>query len=119
MNDTAFARQFRRAGGPRLTRQFGETVTYYANGEGDGRPVQGIVTRNPQEIIAETGDITSQAIIVRVQNAKCDGISSEEINTGGDEIGLNLRAGDITLPSRRAVVRVLSDHGGMLRLLCQ
>lgn len=116
---TAFANQFRRAGASRLTRQFGETVTYYAGGEGDGRAIQAIITRNPQEIIQETGDVTSQAVIVRVRNSDCDGISSKEVNTASDEVGLNLRAGDHTMASRRSIVRILSDHGGMMRLLCQ
>ena len=114
-----FHRQFRRAGVPNLLRQFGEPVTYYPGGEGDGREIIGMVERGTPEVIAETGDITSQAIIIRVQNSDCNGIASDEVNIGGDEIGLNLRSIDNTMSRRRSIVRVLNDSNGLTRILVQ
>lgn len=112
-----FAKQMLRGGGRNLTRQFGETIVYYPRDGSDGRPVQAKVSRNTLEIIQETGDITSQALVVMVENDSCRGISSDEIDTGGDEIAVALRDG---LPTqRRAIARVLGDHAGLLRILIQ
>lgn len=117
MPDTVFARLFKRTGGPNLTRQFGEYVTYYPRDGSDGRRVKAMVERGTLEIIAETGDVTSQAIIVRVENDDRCGISSDEVDTGGDEIEVALRIG--VTAQRRAIVRVLNDNAGLVRVLCQ
>lgn len=117
MADTAFGRMFLRTGGPGLLRQFGESVTYW-NRDGDtGRSIQAMVERGTLDVITETGDITSQALIVRVENNATRGILSTEIDTGGDEISVSLRTGET--PQRRSIVRVLSDSSGLVRFLCQ
>ena len=117
MADTAFARLFKRTGGPNLVRQFGEEVTYFPRDGSGPRVVMAMVERGELEFITEVGDITGQAIVVRVRNEKPLGIKSDEIDTGGDEISVSLRIGET--PQRRVVVRVLNDNGGMVRLLCQ
>jgi hypothetical protein len=61
--------------------------------------------------------VQSQSIVVRVLNNSTTGISSTEIETGGDEIAVALRLGETSV--RRAIVRVQADSTGFLRLLLQ
>lgn len=117
MTDTAFARLYKRTGGPNLIRQFGETVTYYDRNGSAGREISAMVERGTLEVISETGDVTSQAIIVRVENDSVRGIASDEIDTGGDELSVPTRIGETS--QRRAIVRVLNDNAGLVRFLCQ
>lgn len=117
MADTIFARMFRRSGGSNLIRQFGEPVQYWKAGATAARSIQAMVERGTPEIIAETGDVNSQAIIVRVKNSTCDGIGSTEVDTGGDEISVPLRVSDTA--ERRSIVKVLNDNAGLVRVLCQ
>ena len=116
MSETVFSRQFKRTGAQNLLRQFGELVTYHPL-EGRSRVVQAMVERNESEIIAEVGDLNGQAVIVRVLNNECKGITSIEIDTGGDEIEVALRVGETR--QRRSVVRLLNAQNGLTRFLVQ
>jgi len=114
---TVFGSLFARTAAINLIRQYGETVGYY-NRDGDPvRNILAIVERNELQIISETGEITGQAIVIRVRNDSTYGISSSEVDTGGDEISFPLRVGDTA--QRRAIVRVINDSAGLLRVLCQ
>lgn len=114
---TRFESLFYRTAANHLVRQFGETVTYYAGGTGSGREIQAIVERGTPRVIAETGDIASQHIIVRVKNSSKDGITSTEVNTGSDTIGVPVRVGEVA--KVRSIVRVMSDNAGIVEVLCQ
>ncbi len=103
-----FASQFRRSGAVALVRQFGETVVYYAQGAGDGRPIQGIVTRGQ----AVGG--TAQQIDVDVIDSATLGISATEINDSTDQIEVALVEGGAR--QRREITFVPDDSNGMLRL---
>ncbi len=105
MAETQFARQFRRSGTSGLIRQFGEEVGYYARDGSDVRTIQALVLRDGPELT------------VRVKNSDCDGISSEEIDTGGDEISVSLRVGDAAV--RRSIIRLIDDATGMTRFTCE
>lgn len=111
-----FAQQWSLTARRLMMHQFGETVVYYPR-SGGSRTITAHVRRNTMEIIQETGDLASQALIVTVPNDTCKGISSDEIDTGGDEIAVALRVGLTT--QRRSVARILSDHNGMTRILVQ
>ncbi len=114
---TRFAQQFIRTAVPNILRQFGETVVYFANGNGAGREITAVVVRDPLAIIAEIGEVLSQAMIVRVVNDSTLGISATDIDTGRDRIWVPITAdGD---PEARSIVRVLSDTNGFLRVLVQ
>jgi len=102
---TRFASQFKRTAAPNLLRQFGECVTYYANGSTSGREIMAIVERDAPEFT------------IRVRNSDRDGIGSDEIDTGGDELGFSLRVGDAAV--RRSIVRLLDDSNGMTRVVCE
>ncbi len=111
-----FATQFKKTGARGLLMQFGETVTYYPN-SGASRSITAMVLREELATVGELGDVQSQSIVVRVLNDATVGISSTEVETGGDEIGVALRLGEAA--KRRAIVRVQADSTGMLRLLLQ
>lgn len=117
MATTAFGKLFARTGAPNLLRQFGETVTYYNRAGDAGRTITAIVERGTPRVIAETGDVNSRAMIVRVANDSTTGIASSELNTGGDEISLPLQEGESAV--RRSVVRRLNDNAGLTRFLVQ
>lgn len=102
---TRFAAQFNRSAAPNLIRQFGECVTYYASGATSGREIMAIVERDAPEFT------------LRVRNSDRDGISSDELDTGGDEISFPIRIGETA--SRRSLVRLLDDSNGMTRVICE
>lgn len=105
-----FASQFRRSGAVALVRQFGETVVYYAQGAGDGRPIQGIVTRG--QAVGPNG--TAQQIDIDVIDSATLGISATEINDSTDQIEVALVEGGAR--QRREITFVPDDSNGMLRL---
>jgi hypothetical protein len=111
-----FALQMAKTGALGLLRQFGESVTYYPLA-GGSRSVTAMVLRDELSVVPELGDVQSQSIVVRVLNNSTTGISSTEIETGGDEIAVALRLGEASV--RRAIVRVQADSTGFLRLLLQ
>jgi len=113
---TRFAQQFKRTGVPNLVRQFGETIEYYPSGS-QGRSVSAIVVRDPVAILAEIGEVLTQALIIRVANNATDGIDATRIDTGTDRVEVALIAdGEKEM---RSIVRVLSDANGFLRFLVQ
>lgn len=109
-----FDQHFLQSAAPGLMDQFGESVVYLPRNGADGRPISAIVERGALEVMSEIGDHATPAIVVQVFNDSATGISSQEINTGGDKIKVALRVGQT--PTDRMVVEVLSDSGGMLRL---
>lgn len=113
---TRFATMFSNAAASNLVRQFGESLTYYADGAGAGRSITGMVQRDVQ-IISETGDVMGLAFVIRVENDVTTGISSTEVDTGADEIAVARRVGKSA--ERRRIVRVESTENGLTRLVVQ
>lgn len=111
-----FASHFKKTGARGLLYQFGEPVVYYPL-TGSSRAVTALVTRDELTVIAETGDVQSQSLTIRVLNDSVLGIASTEVETGGDEIAVALRLGETRV--RRAIVRVEADSTGLLRVLLQ
>lgn len=98
-------------------RTFSESVTYYPGGGQTGRTIDALVERGSFEVIGEVGEQVAPAIIIRVHNSPTLGISADEVDTGTDEISVPIRSDGAA--ERRAIVRVMSEHGGMLRLFVQ
>lgn len=114
---TRFAQHFKRTAVPNILRQFGETVVYFAGGIGAGREITAAVVRDPLAIIAEIGEVLTNAMIVRVTNDATLGMLVTDIDTGRDRLRVPLEVdGD---PQIRSVVRILSDANGFVRLLVQ
>ncbi len=94
-----------------LLSQFGEAVTYYPKGGGT-RDIVGVVDRNPVGAITGSPHGNTPRMMVIVKNDASDGISSSEVNTGGDKINLDVRIGE-SEQQRRITSLVWHDYGMM------
>lgn len=104
------------------TDDFAETVTYYPHvgfGQAESsRSIKAVVIREQvQASSADGGDVVVPIFEVHVENDATTGISSSEINTGGDMIELSTRIGGAT--KKRAIVYLTNHDDGMLTLQCQ
>lgn len=95
---------------------FGETVTYY-NRDVDAREIKAVVVRDALAILPEAGDVVTPVFEVHVVNSMTLGISSDEIDLGGDLIEFPVRHGQE--PSRRSIIRKTEHDEGMLGLECR
>mgnify|MGYP006362771763 FL=1 len=109
-----FRSQFRRMGAAALLAQFGEPITYYADGTGGGRPIQAKVERDVA-VPSESGDQVALAIIVRVLDSSTEGISATEIDDCKDEVSLPIKEGGSA--ERRKVGRRMADSNGLVRFM--
>lgn len=110
---TRFASQFARSAAPNLMFQFSEPIGYY-NAAGDAvRTIDALIERNVEMIDETGGTVAANAMIIRVRDSATLGISSTEIDTGGDEVSVALRVGEDA--QRRAIVKVLSTENGLVR----
>lgn len=98
------------------TSDFAEEVTYYPRG-GGARIIDAVVFREPIESYAED-EVTALAVYeVQVANDAVEGITSSELDTGGDAISFPPRDGKD--PVRKAITRLLTQDHGMLVLECR
>ncbi len=90
---TQFDELFSTMGVPTLQGEFGEWVTYYPR-QGKPRKVLAIyVDRSPIEDIEKTSDTRVPMIVIQVPNNSQSGISSREIDTGGDMVEVSAQGG--------------------------
>ena len=100
--------------------EFAESVTYlpyrYA-GEAlrESRTILAVVEREDNE--ADEAGAPVAAFFVRVHNDATTGISSDELDLGGDRIALPPRDGKS--PETKVIVRVTEQDNGMMVLRCQ
>lgn len=98
---------------------FAETVTYYPQRYGltqSPRSIQAVVVRNQVSSFNPDEQIVPE-FEVRVANDSTTGISSTELNTGGDRIKLAVKVGgEQTL---RSIQTLIEQDEGMLVLLCR
>ena len=100
---------------------FAETVTYYphrfhTDAVREPRSIKAVVIRN-QVTALNTDDQIIPEFEVRVANNAVTGISSDELDTGGDMIGLSPKIGE--LAERRSVQYLVEHDEGMLVLICR
>lgn len=101
---------------------FAETVTYVPyNFAGRTvraeREIKAVVIRQQLQIFSEDGNTVVPQFEVHVANDETVGISSEEIDLGGDAIKLAPRDGKAV--ETRSVTHLLQQDHGMLVLQCQ
>lgn len=101
---------------------FAETVTYhphtYFNAtERASREVKAVVFREQLSVFTEDVETVIPMFEVHVANDSTAGISSDEIDLGGDQISLPLRDGKAA--ERRAITELLTQDNGMLVLRCR
>jgi hypothetical protein len=98
---------------------FAESVIYYSHRFGTAatpRTISAVVTRNQVATFNPDEQIVPE-FEVRVANNSTTGISSEELNTGGDMIKLAVRIGET--PTKRSVQLLVEHDDGMLVLTCR
>jgi len=98
---------------------FAESVTYYPQRFGTAatpRVISAVVTRNQVATFNPDEQIVPE-FEVRVANDATTGISSAELNTGGDQIKLAVRIGETA--TRRSIQYMTEHDEGMLVLICR
>ena len=95
---------------------FAEVVTYYAR-HGSAREITVQVFRDALGVLGEDGDTVLPTFEIHCKNDSTLGISSEELNLGGDAIEFAMRVGQSK--ARRAITRLISHDEGMLVLECR
>lgn len=98
---------------------FAESVTYYPHRFGAAatpRVISAVVTRNQVATFNPDEQILPE-FEVRVANDSTTGISSDELNTGGDMIALAVRVGETA--TKRSVQLLVEHDEGMLVLTCR
>ena len=95
---------------------FAEPVTYY-KADGKARKINMVVNRDALAILPEDGDTVTPVFELYGANDVDEGIASDELNLGGDQIAFPVRVGKP--PERRSVIRLIEHDNGMIRLECR
>ena len=98
---------------------FAESVTYCPHRFGTAatpRGIKAVVVRNQVATFNPDEQIVPE-FEVRVANDAVTGISSSELNTGGDQIKLAVRIGETA--TRRSIQYLTEHDDGMLVLICR
>lgn len=95
---------------------FAEPIVYYKR-DGRARPIDAVVDRQALALLAETNDAVIPVFEISVHNSCETGVSSEELNLGGDSFEFAIRVGEAV--SRRTITKLLGHDEGMLILECR
>jgi hypothetical protein len=95
---------------------FAETVTYWPR-VGSSRSIKAVVFREQITAFTEDRETNLPMFQVHVTNSATTGISSEELDTGGDSIELPPRDGKTA--QRRSITQLITQDHGMLVLECR
>ena len=98
------------------TSDFGESVVYRP-ATGVPRTIAATVFRQLAETISDDENRVVPVFEVHVANSCTTGISSKEINLGGDTISIAARNG--LAATTRPVVQIIEQDEGMLVLQCR
>jgi len=104
------------------TDDFAETVTYYPHTYYNATPrlsrsISAVVIRETITVLGEDGDAVLPVFEVHVANDAVKGISSAEIDLGGDQIALAPRDGKAA--ERKTITRLMQQDHAMLVLECR
>lgn len=95
---------------------FAESVVYYPY-SGEPRTIDVVIERQQVQLNPEDGDTLTPVFLVHVANNATEGISSDELNVGGDTMEIAVRVGET--PTMRRVIRLLGHDEGMIDLECR
>ena len=95
---------------------FAEPVVYYKR-NGRSRKIDAVVVREALSILPEDGDVVYPVFEIHVANDEAEGIASDELNLGGDELEFADRVGQPV--KRHSILRLTSHDEGMLILECR
>lgn len=101
---------------------FGETATYKPKlySEGDARANRSIVVvidRQAFEVVSEDQQTVTPVWEIQVVNSSTLGISSDELDLGGDVLNFPPRVGEAA--TDRTITKLLGHDEGMLILRCE
>jgi len=101
---------------------FAETVTYYPyhfidDVAREPRVISAVVIREQIAVFSEDGDTVTPVFEVHVINSSTTGISSDELDLGGDQIELPPRDGKPA--EKRTITLLTTQDTGMLVLQCR
>ena len=104
------------------TDDFAEVVTYhphrhYGEAARSSRSINAVVFREQIQVLTQDGDTVAPVWQIHVANSAVDGISSEELDLGGDSLEFPPRDGK-TAETRTITQLVGQDHG-MLIVECR
>lgn len=104
------------------TSDFAETVTYYPHvyfgGSATSRSISAVVFRQQVATVGEDGgEVVLPMYEVHVANSATTGISSEELDTGGDQIQFPPRDGKDA--EKKSILHLVTQDNGMLVLQCR
>lgn len=94
--------------------EFAETIVYNPRG-GGSRTILAIVDREPPSLFDELGNVLSVSFMVYVANDQALGITSTEIDVGGDKVRIAEAVNDLALKVC-TILRVMDNDNGMLQL---
>jgi len=92
---------------------FGEDIVYRKLG-GGSRSIKAVITRRPPEVIDGAPHGTAPKIEIYVVNSAVTGISSSEVDRGGDMVTIQRLIGETA--GDRAIAKILSHDAGMMKL---
>ena len=95
---------------------FAEPVVYYKK-TGKARAINMVIVRDAFAILPEDGDTVTPVFELHGANDIVKGISSEELNFGGDMIAFAVRVGQAV--ERREIMRLIAHDEGMIYLQCR
>ena len=95
---------------------FGESVVYYPRGyqAGDARAILAVVDRMPPEGVSEAPYGNAPLLHIFVKNDSTEGISSDELDLGGEQVELSVRLGEAV--QKRRITEKNNADAGMLQL---
>jgi hypothetical protein len=102
-----------------LEQEFGETVVYCPRTGGQRTITAVHVERHPPQEFPDVPRALGPQIIVTVENDSTTGISSAEVDIGGDEIIVSWRQGatdPVFGPANRRIKKLIDDQAGQCRL---
>ena len=92
---------------------FGETVTYWL-ASGGSRSITAVVDRERPADLDGAPHGSAPLLVIEVANDSTTGISSDEVDTGGDKIEVAVRIGESA--QKRLIKKIISQDAGMMRL---
>ncbi len=92
---------------------FGETIFYHPYG-GGSREILAIVTREQTEGLDGAPHGHSPLVTIEVANDSTTGITSAEVDRGGDTVELPVNVGETT--KLRKITKIISQDAGMIKL---
>ena len=104
------------------TDDFAEVITYYPHryyGEAarDPRPINAVVFREQIQVLTQDGDTVAPVWQIHVANHETLGITSEELDLGGDQLEFPPRDGK---PAEiRTITQLIGHDQGMVIVECR